>query len=67
MIYLMSAERPKLSKAPTVGALGEAQSAGNGMPFIRSAPKVSALGDAALANFGRSLQASQEAVICVVG
>jgi len=64
-----------LAKAPTVGALGEAQSAGKtqntrfargaslGMPFTRTAPKVGALGDAALTNLGRSLWASQEAVI----
>ena len=55
-----------MAKAPRVGALGEAQSAGNGMPFTRTAPKVGALGDAALANLGHSLRASQEAVICVV-
>ena len=52
-----------MSKAPKVGALGEAQAAGNGMPFTRTAPKVGALGDAALANLGLSLRASQEAVI----
>ena len=55
-----------MAKAPKVGALGEAQSAGNGMPFTRAAPGVGALGDAALANLGRSRRANQEAVICVV-
>ncbi len=35
-----------MAKAPKVGALGEAQSAGNGMPFARTAPTVGALGDA---------------------
>ena len=67
-----------MAKAPKVGALGEAQSAGKtqstrcargvslGMRFTRTAPKVGALGDAALADLRRSLRASQEAVICVV-
>ncbi len=45
---------------------GEAQAAGNGMPFTRTAPTVGALGDAALAHLGHSLWASQEVVICVV-
>ncbi len=55
-----------MAKAAKVGALGEAQFAGNGLPFTRTAPKVGALGGAALADLGRSLRASQEAVICVV-
>ena len=55
-----------MAKAPKVGALGEAQSAGNGMPFTRTAPRVGAPGDAALVNLGRSLRVSQETVICVV-
>jgi len=64
-----------LAKAPTVGALGEAQfavktqstrfarGASLGMPFTRAAPKVGALGDAELVNLGHSLRASQEAAI----
>jgi len=66
----MDTEHPKSAKAPTVGALGEAQSAGKthctrcargadpGMTFSRTAPKVGALATRHWSILGRSLRAS---------